>query len=202
MPPPSSAGLAVGNVDSISLSDLKDYFECPVCYNVPRRPPIFQCEKGHIIIIIIILFAKLTSYIKNILDTTLSNRLTNVQRCCNSRNQTLENKLSILFLCFWPFSCHFCQLHRGSSPKFHKVSTIMHAEASTFKFHACAHFEVFLGLIRSVLYVGSVPPAGPGCVPALSAEQLTRGTGCSLLRGCWRRCLYPASITRRGATWN
>ena len=29
-------------------------------------------------IIIIILFAKLTSYIKNILDTTLSNRLTNV----------------------------------------------------------------------------------------------------------------------------
>ena len=40
-----------------------------------------------IIIIIIILFAKLTSYIKNKLDTTLSNRLTNVQRCCNSRNQ-------------------------------------------------------------------------------------------------------------------
>ena len=38
-----------------------------------------------IIIIIIILFAKLTSYIKNILYTTLSYRLTNVQRCCNSR---------------------------------------------------------------------------------------------------------------------
>ena len=39
------------------------------------------------VIIIIILLAKLTSYIKNILDTTLSNRLTNVHRCCNSRNQ-------------------------------------------------------------------------------------------------------------------
>ena len=42
-------------------------------------------EQG--IIIIIILLAKLTSYIKNILDTTLSNRLTNVKRCCNSRGQ-------------------------------------------------------------------------------------------------------------------
>ena len=40
-----------------------------------------------IIIIIIILFAKLTSYIKNIQDTTIGNRLTNVQRCCNSRGQ-------------------------------------------------------------------------------------------------------------------
>jgi len=120
----------------------------------PLRSALRSCFVNVIIIIIIILFAKLTSYIKNILDTTLSNRLTNVQRCCNSRNQTLENKLSILFLCFWPFYCHFCQLHRGSSPKFHKVSTIMHAEASTFKFHACAHFEVFLGLIRSVLPIG------------------------------------------------
>ena len=45
------------------------------------------CWRVVMIIIIIIIFAKLTSYIKNILDTTLSNRLTNVQRCCNSRNQ-------------------------------------------------------------------------------------------------------------------
>lgn len=36
-------------LDSIPLSDLKEYFECPVCYTVPRRPPIFQCTSGHMI---------------------------------------------------------------------------------------------------------------------------------------------------------
>ena len=35
--------------DTISLEELKDYFECPVCLSVPRRPPIWQCDKGHMI---------------------------------------------------------------------------------------------------------------------------------------------------------
>jgi len=37
------------NLDSLPLADLKEYFECPVCYTVPRRPPIFQCSSGHMI---------------------------------------------------------------------------------------------------------------------------------------------------------
>ena len=31
--------------DTITLNELKEYFECPVCYVVPRRPPIYQCDK-------------------------------------------------------------------------------------------------------------------------------------------------------------
>ena len=34
---------------TMSLQELKDYFECPVCLNVPRKPPIWQCDKGHMI---------------------------------------------------------------------------------------------------------------------------------------------------------
>jgi len=36
-------------LSAISIDDLKEYFECPVCYSVPRRPPIYQCDKGHMI---------------------------------------------------------------------------------------------------------------------------------------------------------
>ena len=49
MPASSPDGLVAecvqGWLDSIPLSHLKEYFECPVCFNVPRCPPIFQCEK-------------------------------------------------------------------------------------------------------------------------------------------------------------
>ena len=34
---------------TMALDELKDYFECPVCLSVPRRPPIWQCDKGHMI---------------------------------------------------------------------------------------------------------------------------------------------------------
>jgi len=40
---------AVHNNESTSLRNFKEYFECPVCYTVPRRPPIFQCSEGHLI---------------------------------------------------------------------------------------------------------------------------------------------------------
>ena len=33
------------DTDTISLRELKDYFECPVCLTVPRKPPIWQCDK-------------------------------------------------------------------------------------------------------------------------------------------------------------
>ena len=33
------------DTDTISLNELKDYFECPVCLCVPRKPPIWQCDK-------------------------------------------------------------------------------------------------------------------------------------------------------------
>ena len=39
-------------------------------------------------IIFINIFEKLTFYIKNIQDTTFSNRLMNVQHCCNVGNQS------------------------------------------------------------------------------------------------------------------
>jgi len=38
-----------GGLDNLLNSDLKEYFECPICYNIPRRPPIFQCDSGHMI---------------------------------------------------------------------------------------------------------------------------------------------------------
>ncbi|XP_023347929.1 E3 ubiquitin-protein ligase SIAH1B [Eurytemora carolleeae] len=31
------------------VEDLKKSLECPVCFNIPRKPPIFQCENGHLI---------------------------------------------------------------------------------------------------------------------------------------------------------
>ena len=34
---------------TMALQELKDYFECPVCLSVPRRPPIWQCDQGHMI---------------------------------------------------------------------------------------------------------------------------------------------------------
>ena len=33
----------------ISTEDLREYFECPVCFNVPRKAPIFACARGHMI---------------------------------------------------------------------------------------------------------------------------------------------------------
>lgn len=33
----------------ISTEELREYFECPVCFNVPRKPPIFACARGHMI---------------------------------------------------------------------------------------------------------------------------------------------------------
>ncbi|XP_059080415.1 E3 ubiquitin-protein ligase siah2-like [Tigriopus californicus] len=34
---------------TISVESLKEYFECPICLNVPRGSPIFQCGTGHLI---------------------------------------------------------------------------------------------------------------------------------------------------------
>lgn len=33
----------------ISTEDLREYFECPVCFLVPRKPPIYACIRGHMI---------------------------------------------------------------------------------------------------------------------------------------------------------
>jgi len=33
----------------ISTEDLREYFECPICFNVPRTPPIYACSVGHMI---------------------------------------------------------------------------------------------------------------------------------------------------------
>jgi len=33
----------------ISTEDLREYFECPICFNVPRSPPIYACGVGHFI---------------------------------------------------------------------------------------------------------------------------------------------------------
>jgi len=33
----------------ISTEDLREYFECPICFNVPRSPPIYACGVGHMI---------------------------------------------------------------------------------------------------------------------------------------------------------
>ena len=37
------------NSDSSLLAELTEYFECPVCLSVPRNPPIFQCDSGHML---------------------------------------------------------------------------------------------------------------------------------------------------------
>lgn len=33
----------------ISINDLREHFECPVCYNVPTKAPIYHCGDGHFI---------------------------------------------------------------------------------------------------------------------------------------------------------
>ena len=32
---------------AVTEEGLKDVLECPVCLEVPRQPPIYQCERGH-----------------------------------------------------------------------------------------------------------------------------------------------------------
>ena len=34
---------------TLSLDDLKDFLECPICMTIPNEGPIYQCESGHII---------------------------------------------------------------------------------------------------------------------------------------------------------
>ena len=34
---------------TIQLSSLLEILECPVCCNVPRSPPVFQCSNGHMV---------------------------------------------------------------------------------------------------------------------------------------------------------
>ena len=31
-----------------TLQDLRKDLECPVCFEIPENPPIYQCESGHI----------------------------------------------------------------------------------------------------------------------------------------------------------
>ena len=40
-------GLDGGNL--VSTEELREYFECPICYEVPRSPPIFSCPQGHML---------------------------------------------------------------------------------------------------------------------------------------------------------
>lgn len=47
---PSLASLAQNSSTStVSTEDLREYFECPVCYEVPRAPPIYACSQGHML---------------------------------------------------------------------------------------------------------------------------------------------------------
>nr|XP_040568446.1 E3 ubiquitin-protein ligase SINAT2-like [Lepeophtheirus salmonis] len=34
---------------SVSLEELKSHLECPVCFNLCRAPPIYQCSAGHML---------------------------------------------------------------------------------------------------------------------------------------------------------
>ena len=35
--------------DSVPVAALEECLECPVCLELPQRPPVFQCERGHIL---------------------------------------------------------------------------------------------------------------------------------------------------------
>ena len=35
--------------DSVPVADLKECLECPVCMDVPKGGPIYQCRNGHIL---------------------------------------------------------------------------------------------------------------------------------------------------------
>ena len=41
--------MATKSMVTLSLDDLKDFLECPICVTIPNRGPIYQCESGHII---------------------------------------------------------------------------------------------------------------------------------------------------------
>ena len=41
--------MATKSMVTLSLDDLKDFLECPICVTIPIRGPIYQCESGHII---------------------------------------------------------------------------------------------------------------------------------------------------------
>ena len=44
-----SNGMENHQAQSLAVTEegLKDILECPVCLQVPRQPPIYQCERGH-----------------------------------------------------------------------------------------------------------------------------------------------------------
>ena len=41
--------MASGRATLLSKEDLRDILECPICFNIPREGPIYQCENGHIV---------------------------------------------------------------------------------------------------------------------------------------------------------
>jgi hypothetical protein len=47
--PPDTATDPVVEPDFINPDILKNLLECPVCLRVPRKAPIFQCTRGHIV---------------------------------------------------------------------------------------------------------------------------------------------------------
>eukprot|EP00088_Acartia_fossae_P053400 TRINITY_DN6079_c0_g1_i1.p1 TRINITY_DN6079_c0_g1~~TRINITY_DN6079_c0_g1_i1.p1 ORF type:complete len:377 (+),score=71.29 TRINITY_DN6079_c0_g1_i1:227-1357(+) len=51
VPPPPAVAAAPNppKPDSIETSVLKDLLECPVCLRVPRKTPIYQCARGHVV---------------------------------------------------------------------------------------------------------------------------------------------------------
>ena len=36
-------------LEAMNKRQLSEELECPVCFQLPRNPPIFQCENGHLI---------------------------------------------------------------------------------------------------------------------------------------------------------
>ena len=41
---------AKANVDpALYMNILQEVLECPVCYNIPEEPPVYQCENGHLV---------------------------------------------------------------------------------------------------------------------------------------------------------
>ena len=39
----------IASNDSVPVADLEEFLECPVCLEVPKSAPIYQCRNGHIL---------------------------------------------------------------------------------------------------------------------------------------------------------
>jgi E3 ubiquitin-protein ligase SIAH1 len=77
-------------MEAIPIPEIEEMVECPVCFQVPDSPPIYQCDNGHILC--------------KACKAQLTHCPACQQRLFNSRNLIAEQLIEKI-----PFPCRFAK---------------------------------------------------------------------------------------------